>query len=594
MKIGTSFCGINPVEQAKKTSAALKVNKKDSFEKTEEFNPEKAGQFLSEIKDKKGKLKFNDDCKKQILDEVTKVPEKWEYVKKLAPRNNFEGYDIKHLSSQKDINVIKRITDIGLIDDKKGNPKFPGYLIEPLVRNEEDYNNLNAIARTDLEGKNIRAALDEQGLDFKKLATKVNEASNMAGKDMKGIVFARDEYSKGDYTIKVTKNDGSTITESLDNKLNRYALETVDSYKTKDKSYKIKKSIDYRNNTVSKVRFQEKEMGTGTIGAFKHYSVTHEVRVIKDKNGKVKRTEYTEPSEVKGVMNIKYQYPDGKTEIISQGTIDKKTGITTVRKNMVSALGTKTEYLFQDDPQGNRLSDYKITDKNGNVLLQNSETFEVVGDNKFISSKNGKKYEMTVNKRSLKVKDLDNPEHKASIALPEKGGIDCILPALKAMPGEELFKVAQTTKKLEGTSNTLSSYYSPKNKSIHSGDDLFIVLHELGHARDYRDLDIKDIKGTVAKTLSYNEQIQNVYNKEREAFNKAFPNAQRDHIDYFINTETHYGGDLGGLGETIAESNALLTTPKSHEILAMRSQYLQQYFPETIACLDGILNQEKE
>ena len=81
------------------------------------------------------------------------------------------------------------------------------------------------------------------------------------------------------------------------------------------------------------------------------------------------------------------------------------------------------------------------------------------------------------------------------------------------------------------------------------------------------------------------------YDKEREAFNKAFPDTQRDHIDYFINKATHYGGELGGLGETIAESNALLTTPKTHELLAIRSQYLQQYFPRTIALLDQKSNE---
>ena len=43
--------------------------------------------------------------------------------------------------------------------------------------------------------------------------------------------------------------------------------------------------------------------------------------------------------------------------------------------------------------------------------------------------------------------------------------------------------------------------------------------------------------------------------------------------------------------ETIAESNALLTTPKTHELLAIRSQYLQQYFPRTIALLDQKSNE---
>ena len=64
-------------------------------------------------------------------------------------------------------------------------------------------------------------------------------------------------------------------------------------------------------------------------------------------------------------------------------------------------------------------------------------------------------------------------------------------------------------------------------------------------------------------------------------------------IDYFINKVTHYGGELGGFKEVIAEGNALLTTPKTMDLLAIRSQYLQQYFPRTIASLSNIVSQEK-
>ena len=167
--------------------------------------------------------------------------------------------------------------------------------------------------------------------------------------------------------------------------------------------------------------------------------------------------------------------------------------------------------------------------------------------------------------------------------------------SLKAMPGEELFKVAQTTKKLVGNKDVLDSYYDPTSKEIHSGENLFVILHELGHARDYRDVDGSSDEAyadTVDMAIQEDPEVQKVYDKERKAFNKAFPDTQRDHVDYFINKVTHYGGELGGLGETIAESNALLTTPKTHELLAIRSQYLQQYFPETIAKLSEKLSEE--
>ena len=84
-----------------------------------------------------------------------------------------------------------------------------------------------------------------------------------------------------------------------------------------------------------------------------------------------------------------------------------------------------------------------------------------------------------------------------------------------------------------------------------------------------------------------------IYNEEKKNFIKAFPETQRDHIDYFINVVSHYGGEKGGLQETIAESNALLTTPKTMDILAIRSQYLQQYFPKTIAYLSEALSNER-
>ena len=162
------------------------------------------------------------------------------------------------------------------------------------------------------------------------------------------------------------------------------------------------------------------------------------------------------------------------------------------------------------------------------------------------------------------------------------------------MPGEELFKLSQSTKTLVGTKDVLESYYDPGDKSIHSGSNLFVIMHELGHARDFRDVDGSSDEAytdTLDMSISEDPEVQKVYDKEREAFNKAFPDTQRDHIDYFINKATHYGGELGGLGETIAESNALLTTPKTHELLAIRSQYLQQYFPRTIALLDQKSNE---
>ena len=57
--------------------------------------------------------------------------------------------------------------------------------------------------------------------------------------------------------------------------------------------------------------------------------------------------------------------------------------------------------MYENDPEGNRIVDYKITDKNGKVLLNKSQTFEVIDENKFISSRNNDKYEINVTENTI-------------------------------------------------------------------------------------------------------------------------------------------------------------------------------------------------
>ena len=37
-----------------------------------------------------------------------------------------------------------------------------------------------------------------------------------------------------------------------------------------------------------------------------------------------------------------------------------------------------------------------------------------------------------------------------------------------------------------GSKDVLESYYDPGDKSIHSGSNLFVIMHELGHALGWR------------------------------------------------------------------------------------------------------------
>lgn len=561
---------------------------KDTFQKT--YDVDTVMKSIEDIESFNGKKKFRfptvlEDVRKTL----TECPEKCEYALTLAPQDNITQLVFKNIL-KRPVEEVKQITEIVSTKNKRGEYKFSETSVIDIQKNctPEERRKVKELSTCALEGDNIIKVAKEKNLYIPKVIKKVDDMANMFPEDeLLSVTFARDKYSKGDYTCKAEGYNRESYTEILDKNLNRYALEFSKDVDLKNKSYKIKKVTDYRNNTTAKTRY-EKIDGM--------YQATHEIRIVKDKNGKVQRTEYTEPSQIKGVMDIKYIYPNGEVKQVSSGKIDPKTGIMSIKKDMVSSNGTRTEYLFEDDPQGNRISDYKITDKDGNVLLKNSESFEVISPNKFISAKNNEKYEITADDKEVSVKDLNKPDKTARFEKGVTRGIigdqEEIIKVLKKMPGKELFKLSESVQTLEGTTDILGSYSSskPNNRLIHTGDNLFVILHELGHAVDMKDVDMNNKFGTISNAIFEDYNFNEIYDKEKAAFNKAFPDSQRNHIAYFINHETHYNGESGGKRETIAETNALLTTAKTHEVLAMRSQYLQQHFPETIAYLHGKLN----
>ena len=580
---------VRAISLQKAGKAIRKEQVSDGFKKAE-FNMSAALTTLQELKDVNGKDKFKEDDIKLFKYVLTENPEKWNSIKTLASKDYIEGETVTQLSIM-EADTLEALVPFATASKKNENNKtIAKYSPRALMglafaaSDAKQIKQAQILVQTNLSGENIAALVLKPELNnkFDKIANKVLDMEKVAGENLKKISFLPDNYDKSAYTIEAITKDNHIKTELLDKNLKRRAIEELSMQKKDGKISQSKKTLDVENNTSSKVRRYISPEGIPIT--------THEVRVIKDKLGNIKRREYTAPSEIKGVLDSFYVDAQGNKVQVSEGHYDKKTGITTVKKNMESLDGTKTTYLYEDDPQGNRISEYKIVDKNGNVLLNKNSTFEVIDENHFVSTCNDDKYDITVDEHNISVQNMKNPDRKAVISIDKsiEGDKTAILKSLKSMPGEELFKVAESTKKLVGNDDVLSSYYMPQDKSIHSGSDLFVILHELGHARDMNKIDTSSdeaVLKTMSETIRESSDVKKTFEEEKAAFTKAFPEAQREHIDYFINSVTHYAGETGGLGETIAESNALLTTPKSHEILAMRSQYLQQYFPKTIALM---------
>ena len=568
-----------------------KPMKSDSFESSKEnFDLDKSMKILSDVRLENGKKKFERNQLIKIENSLKGEPKKWDSVSKLANNPNIKG-DFVYLMASKPLEHLNTLTQIAEIKDEKGNHKYSGKEMMQFTDKlmPEDLKKSLPLTKTKLSVKNIVLLTQTPNIpNLDKVSEKVLEMEKVAGKNLKEVSFARNRYEKDAYDLTAKLQGDNEKKVVLNKDLKREALEDTTSFTNKNgKKYFVKKSTDFRNNTVSKVTLREdKEVGRPVF--------ENEVRIVKDKNNKVKYYEYTSHSQVNGVYDIVRKTPEGKQKVLSSGKIDKKTGIVSIQKDMTSPEGVRTQYLYENDPQGNRIVDYKITDKNGKVLLNKSQTFEEINENKFISSKNDDKYEINVNENEISVQSLQDKNKKAKFTAKDNfiGDKKQLLSTLKQFPGEELIKLGETVDFLESINDPLDSYYNGSCRSISSGSDEFLFLHELGHARDYRDVDddLKNIEESMKKSLTMDKDVNKAFEEEKQAFFKAYPDTQREHMDYFMNTLNHYGGETGGLSETIAESNAILSEGKSYEPLAIRSQYLQQNFPRTIAVLETKLS----
>lgn len=403
--------------------------------------------------------------------------------------------------------------------------------------------------------------------------------------------LANDKYEDDAFRLTALNFKFEMKSEILDKDLNLRSIESLTEYTTeKGQRYRIQEAYDLNTNTASKVRYDLVEVGKTEADGTKptSFQATYEIRSKVKEDGTMISREYSRPSAVTGVNTVDVLTEDGLKTV--SDAKKKKSGKTVVQKDMESLDGTRTQYKYKDDPKGNRYMHYKITTKDGEVLMDNKKTFEVVSDNEFKSTFNDKSYTMKIQDDKLSVVCDQDATKTATFDLGKvQGDKDRIITSLKKLSGDELLEMNETIDSIVGMENELDSFYMPRDRSLHSGDNLFVVLHELGHAKDFKNTDMSSpliMMQSFDKMISNNKEFQETYQKEKDAFNKAFPDAQREHVDYFINSLTHYSGKQGGMKETVAEGNAIHTTPLTHELLTMRTQYLQQYFPRTMAKLN--------
>ena len=332
---------------------------------------------------------------------------------------------------------------------------------------------------------------------------------------------------------------------------------------------------------------QNKSQHTANIQDFKEDYLSTANKLTSryfDNNGNVIKTKFYNQSSLDGSVNIKELTPQGKLKTIA-GVRETSQG-TFIEKELTSCDGTKSYVKSYIDLQGNENYTYKIIDKEGKELLNHVRQSKNIDENTKITSVNGKDYKVFNAEDYIEITDMTSGE-KTKIdfnKLFKEKRVKSMEKMLQSLPADELLKLNKHIKSINWTHSSDSCFKSTAREII-SGSNKFIFEHELGHAKDLtKDIDYTtgiengDISGNAKLQEIFKEELANLKQKESECVRKV--------LNYFTaGAENHYGGELGGLQEIVAEVNAIQTTAQAHPLLQMRTQMLQEHFPKTIAYL---------
>ena len=527
---------------------------------------EKFQQERRENYDKLKSLEMNDDTVNKILSKTDK---------KGKPIFNSKNIDILEKAAGLEdktffYHIMKNIDNIESLEKQRGNSyktimKTPDGVSDAILSIKKDHIITDILEKKD-DGRIISSQKgsangywEESTIVLKNKKTMVNELIRY---DSDSDTISRIEYDKNDDKKIVSYQITKISTEGVinDKTLKKY-FENGD-FKVKDEN------VDYKHNNAKTV--------ANSSGSYDE--VKELVRTVKNPlTGKIEIQKMT-LSDVKGVYNSVIIDENGNEKVESLGRVNPD-GSTYVEKNLESLDGVKTHYVREASKNEDNIKTfYQITDNDGKVLTTVDRTFKRISPTKAYSSINGHGYSIEKREDSYEVVDLlsnrkvvmrnkDLFKNKSSLAHPEM---------LDKMSGDMLIDMYDRDYRYKYVSSALDSVTRIGYQIIESADDMFAFAHEQGHTRQY--------------PIIYNPKFVSEYSKEKSAFENAFPSLQQNYIDYFLNQFNICGRVKGGMKEVVAETNAIYSTASGMDELAMRTYYLQKYFPRTIAVSSYLLN----
>ena len=320
---------------------------------------------------------------------------------------------------------------------------------------------------------------------------------------------------------------------------------------------------------------------------------TDNIKTIKDTNGNFLYKEFCLKSkDVEGKFDVWREEANGKKYKI--GLAEKTpAGEIVLEKTLVANDGTKTDYNYMQSPNGSRLVYTKITEPDGKIT-ENRQQFKVIDSNHIVSIENGMKYEIEYQTDTIIVTKDNGEKVELSIGSNEiesEGIISKdLLPIVKMLPGSALCDIKEfglkklwlnTNKAQEGNAMFVPSTGTIElSKENSVPKNVFVLLHELGHYRDYF-------------KFRENKELNDIFKAELEAFKHSATRVEAAAISYLVDTQRP-GSTIkpGGMqAEFIAETNAIMHSANYAPSTEMRGQYLQKYFPKTFAKVVELLKE---
>lgn len=385
--------------------------------------------------------------------------------------------------------------------------------------------------------------------------------------------------------------------------LNKTGIDTM-CYNLKTGSFEaLNDNIETHNSTkvvksTGENKIQEIEYERIASDGVRSNIVKNQEIKIYDNNGRLIKTEKYEPGVHDGVPNITEIDSKGNKKILQQSKRDKN-GNLKIEKNFTSPEGVQTQFQSVEDDLGNKRSVYKITDKDGNVLMNRVQSFKVLGENKFQSTLNDRSWEIEYTDDKISIKDL-NSGNTSEIPIGEKfqGNKEAFKNIIKTMSAEQLLimnisdvDIMEFPEVFDGIADTEyqnNAYWRSNENKIYLGETSFTptqqsflernrstLAHEYGHFIDH------SAERLNGRSISENETIRKIFQEECAAFRETATSEEEKFIDYF--TGTMQGIDRGSQ-EQVAETNLFLHNNSTKQT-ATRGYYLQRNFPRTVAAI---------